>query len=106
MLAKSRSLSGGDTARWTAKNLSDRKTATLVLKCGGSDEFSEVLDCHRLVLPEKPGSNVSGTYFPQEHLDRTDRWRVTLSNPYDRPAIARLMFMQQRRLPITGFTPT
>ena len=35
------SLYGGDTARWTADNLCVRKTATLVLKCGGPDEFSE-----------------------------------------------------------------
>jgi autotransporter-associated beta strand protein len=41
VLAKSRSLYGGDTSQWTAENFSVRKSATLVLKCGGPEEFSE-----------------------------------------------------------------
>jgi hypothetical protein len=65
----------------------------------------EALGCHRLALPEKPWSNASGTGYPVEHLDRIDRWRVTLRNDNDKPTIARLMFTQQEHLPITGFTP-
>jgi len=67
--------------------------------------FDEALGCHRLALPEKPWSNPGGTYYPEEHLDRIDRWRVTLSNDTDEPTMARLMFTQQKHLPITGFTP-
>jgi hypothetical protein len=65
----------------------------------------ESLGCHRLALPEKPWSNAQGTYYPEEHLDRIDRWRVTLRNDAAEPTVARLMFVQQRHLPITGFTP-
>ena len=65
----------------------------------------EALGCHRLALPEKPWSNAGGTYYPEEHLDRIDRWRVTLCNDADEPTVARLMFTQEKHLPITGFTP-
>lgn len=67
--------------------------------------FDEALGCHRLALPEKPWSNAKRTYYPEEHLDRVDRWRVTLRNDADTPTVARLMFTQQKHLPITGFTP-
>ena len=55
---------------------------------------NEALGCHRLALPEKPWSNAGGTYYPEEHLDRIDRWRVTLRNDADEPTVARLMFTQ------------
>jgi hypothetical protein len=58
-----------------------------------------------LALPEEPWSNAGGTYYPEEHLDRIDRWRVTLRNDGAEPTVARLMFIQQKHLPITGFTP-
>jgi hypothetical protein len=63
------------------------------------------LGCHQLALPEQRWRNASGTYYPQEHLDRIDRWRVTLRNDADEPTVTRLMFTQQQHLPITGFTP-
>jgi hypothetical protein len=65
----------------------------------------DALGCHRLELPEKAWSNASGTYYPEAHLDRIDRWRVTLRNDGDQPTVARLMFTQGNHLPITGFTP-
>ena len=46
-------------------------------------------------LPEEPWSNAKGTYYPEEHLDRLDRWRVALRNDSDRPTVARLMFKQK-----------
>jgi len=67
--------------------------------------FDEALGCQALQLPEKPWSNAKGTYYPEEHLDRLDRWHFTLRNDSDRPAVARLMFVQEKYLPITGFTP-
>jgi hypothetical protein len=65
----------------------------------------EALGCHQLRLPEKPWSNAAGTYYPQEHLDRRDRWRFSVRNVGDAPTVARLMFTQEKHLPITGFTP-
>lgn len=67
--------------------------------------FDEALGCQTLALPEKPWSNAKGTYYPEEHLDRLDRWRVALRNDSDRPTVARLMFTQQHQLNLTGFTP-
>jgi hypothetical protein len=67
--------------------------------------FDETLGCHRLALPETPWSNAKGTYYPVEHLDRLDRWRFTAENLGDRETLCRLMFTQERHLPITGFTP-
>ena len=75
--------------------------ADAALKAG----FDETLGCQTLALPEKSWSNAKGTYYPEEHLDRLDRWRVALRNDSDRPTVARLMFTQQHNLPITGFTP-
>jgi hypothetical protein len=68
-------------------------------------EFDEVLGCHTLALPEEAWSNANGTYYPEEHLDRLDRWRLILRNDSAEEAIARLMFVQQNHLPITGLTP-
>jgi hypothetical protein len=65
----------------------------------------ETLGCHRLELPDVPWSNAGGTFYPEEHLDRIDRWRVLLHNESDEPTVARLMFTEQKHLPITGFTP-
>ncbi len=68
-------------------------------------KFDEALGCHTLALPEIPWSNSKGTYYPEEHLDRLDRWRFTLRNDSNRATTARLMFTQQHHLSITGFTP-
>jgi hypothetical protein len=67
-------------------------------------ECDETLACHRIALPEKPWSNAKGTYYPEEHLDRLDRWQITLRNDSDRECVARLRFTQKNHLPITGFT--
>ena len=68
-------------------------------------EQDVALGCHTIHLPEKAWSNTKGTYYPEEHLDRLDRWRLVLTNGSDREAVARLMFVQEQHLPITGFTP-
>ncbi len=67
--------------------------------------FDEALGCHTLALPEQPWSNAKGTYYPEEQLDRLDRWNVTLRNDSAHATTARLMFTQKHHLPITGFTP-
>ncbi|MEK0448546.1 MAG: hypothetical protein RL088_814 [Verrucomicrobiota bacterium] len=79
--------------------------ATAVVESELTVTRDETLGCHRLALPDKPWSNAGGTFYPEEHLDRLDRWRVTLRNDGDSPAVARLMFTQEKHLPITGFTP-
>jgi hypothetical protein len=97
-----------------AKKVSGSRSLALEMFAGGAKAVveselpvthDETLGCHRLELPEKPWSNAGGTYYPEEHLDRIDRWRVTLRNDADTPTVARLMFTQQKHLPITGFTP-
>ena len=80
-------------------------TSTALVESELAVKRDEALGCHRLALPEKPWSNAGGTFYPEEHLDRIDRWRVTLRNDTDTPTVARLMFTQQQHLPITGFTP-
>ncbi len=67
--------------------------------------FDTALGCQTLQLPENPWSNSKGTYYPEEHLDRLDRWRFRLQNNSDRPTVARLMFTQQKNINLTGFTP-
>jgi hypothetical protein len=67
--------------------------------------LDESLGCQTLQLPEEPWSNKRGTYYPEEHLDRLGRWRVTLRNDSACPAVARLMFTQKNNLNLTGFTP-
>ena len=89
--------------------LFDREPATPVAQVEADSAlavtFDSTLGCHTVRLPEKGWSNAKGTYYPEEHLDRLDRCPVTLVNPSEREAVARLMFMQTRHLPITGFTP-
>lgn len=78
-----------------------RLTAEVPLRIG----LDETLGCYTIALPERPWSNAKGTYYPEEHLDRLDRWRLTLQNDSDDPVNSRLMFTQENYLPITGFTP-
>ena len=47
--------------------------------------FDEALGCHRLQLPEEPWSNAKGTYYPEEHLDRLDRWRMAHAERFRSP---------------------
>ena len=70
-----------------------------------SVSYDPTLGCHIVRLPEKPWSNAKGTYYAEEHLDRLDRWSLTLRNDTDHATAARLMFVQENQLPITGFTP-
>jgi hypothetical protein len=67
--------------------------------------FDTGLGCYQVRLPEQPWSNTKGTGYPEEHLDRLDRWPITLRNGSSREVVARLMFVQEQHLPITGFTP-
>lgn len=80
-------------------------TTTSVVESELKVTRDEALGCFQLALPEERWSNAKGTFYPEEHLDRIDRWRVTLRNDADTPTVARLMFSQQKHLPITGFTP-
>ncbi len=62
-------------------------------------------DAFEVQLQNQPWSNAKGTYYPEEHLDRLDRWRVELGNDSDLERVVRLRFCETNHLPITGFTP-
>lgn len=62
-------------------------------------------DAFEVNLQNQPWSNAKGTYYPEEHLDRLDRWRVELANDSDVERVVRLRFCETNYLPITGFTP-
>lgn len=58
-----------------------------------------------LVKIRDPGwSNRSGTYYPEEHLDRLDRWPFALTNASNKAKSFRLLFDTPPRN-ITGYTP-
>lgn len=63
------------------------------------------LACHRVALPEKAWDNPGRTFYPSGELDRSDRWKFTLRNDSEKEAVARVMFTQEKHLPITGFSP-
>ena len=112
-------LSIAAAGRRISASLAQSRRVTLPLFEGGSEgppaqveadpalavSFDPALGCHVVALPEKPWSNAQGTYYPEERLDRLDRWRLTLRNDAERDTVARLMFVQEQHLPITGFTP-
>lgn len=62
-------------------------------------------DAFEVQLQNQPWSNAKGTYYPEEHLDRLDRWRVELGNDSNVERVVRLRFCETNYLPITGFTP-
>lgn len=68
-------------------------------------QADEAWGCVSIAVPEKSWSNAKGTYYPEEHLDRLDRWPLVLRNPSPREVVARLRFTQKNHLPVTGFTP-
>lgn len=107
---------GGRTAR---TRLPESRRATLQLLRGRAQgngvevtgdaalrlSWDPQLQAHRVHLPESPWSNARGTYYPEEHLDRLDRWPLLLANSTDEEQVVRLCFEQEHHLPITGFTP-
>jgi len=67
-------------------------------------EHSVTYGAHVIAIRDPGWSNHSGTYYPQEHLDRLDKWPITLSNDSDKTQVFRLLFDTPPRN-ITGFTP-
>lgn len=67
-------------------------------------EYSEIYSSHIINIDTPKWSNKSGTYYPEEHLDRFDKWQFTLQNDDDKPKTFRLRFDTPPRN-ITGFTP-
>ena len=98
----------GVAAHWRAPSADERGDEALV-----SVEADEVavrrdplLDAHVVHLPTERWSNRSGTYHPEEHLDRLDRWRLKISNPSGLDRVCRLRFIREPfHAGITGFTP-
>ena len=65
----------------------------------------EETGCTVLELPRPQWKNVKGTYYPEEELDRLDRWRFTVRNDSEREATLPIMFADDHPPAITGFTP-
>jgi hypothetical protein len=67
-------------------------------------EQSDTYGAHLIKIRDPGWSNQSGTYYPEEHLDRFDKWPITLRNDGDKAKTFRLLFDTRPRA-ITGFTP-
>jgi hypothetical protein len=63
------------------------------------------LTCFRVRLPDEPWTNAKGTYYPEEHLDRLDRWPLKVCNQGDAEVYVPLMFVREQHLQITGLAP-
>lgn len=63
------------------------------------------MGCAVLEIPHQPWTNAKGTYYPEEELDRLDRWRFTIRNDSKHEATLPVMFTDERPPAITGFTP-
>ncbi|HUV64383.1 MAG TPA: hypothetical protein VMW24_10835 [Sedimentisphaerales bacterium] len=65
---------------------------------------SDTVGAHVITIRDPTWSNQSGTYYPAEHLDRLDKWPITLRNDSAETRVFRLVFDTRPRN-ITGFTP-
>ena len=61
--------------------------------------------CLVLELPHAKWSNAKGTAYPEEELDRLDRWRFTLGNDTAKELVVPIMFVDEHPPAVTGFTP-
>ena len=61
--------------------------------------------CAVLEIPHQRWTNAKGTYYPEEELDRLDRWRFTVRNDSELETTLPIMFVDERPPAITGFTP-
>jgi hypothetical protein len=67
-------------------------------------EHSDTYGAHVIKIRDPGWSNKSRTHYPEEHLDRLDKWPITLRNNSSRAKTFRLLFDTRPRN-ITGFTP-
>ncbi len=65
----------------------------------------ETLGCTTVKIPKQTWKNSKRTPYPEEELDRLDRWRFTLRNESDREIVVPLMFVDENPPAVTGFTP-
>jgi hypothetical protein len=65
----------------------------------------EETGCAVLEIPHQQWRNAKGTYYPEEELDRLDRWRFTVRNDSQQEATLPIMFMDEHPPAVTGFTP-
>ena len=63
------------------------------------------LGCAILELPRLKWQNAKGTYYPEEELDRLDRWRFAVRNDSGDTVTLPLLFVDAHPPAITGFTP-
>lgn len=67
--------------------------------------WDEGLGCMKVELPGASWRNAKGTYYPEEELDRLDRWRFTLCNDSAQEITVPLALEDDHPPAITGFTP-
>ena len=65
----------------------------------------EATGCTVLKLPERTWKSRKGSYYPEEELDRLDRWRFSVRNDGEREATVPIMFVDEHPPAITGFSP-
>src|SRR6266478_3200822 len=71
------------------------------LEVSRNEEISSIM----LKLPSPAWRNAKGTYYPEEELDRLDRWHFTVRNESESETAVPLMFVDEHPPAITGFTP-
>lgn len=67
--------------------------------------WSDKTGCTVVKLSRLSWRNSKGTYYPEEELDRLDRWRFSVRNDSEHEATVPLMFVDEHPPAITGFTP-
>ena len=66
---------------------------------------SDQTGCSVLQIPRASWKNRQGTYYPEEELDRLDRWRFSVRNDSKREATVPIVFVDEHPPAVTGFTP-
>ena len=94
-----------DSRRVTLADKTAPEGVTVRAAAAISTPWDSELGCLRVRLPNEPWTNAKGTYYPEEHLDRLDRWPLTVRNQSEREIYLPLMFVREQHLQITGFTP-
>ena len=101
----SRPLSAGGPAVLQLFGPDDSQRPFIETESGIQTSTSVGTACTVLKLPALTWKNAKGTYYPEEELDRLDRWRFTLRNESDQEIAAPIMFVDEHPSAITGFTP-
>jgi hypothetical protein len=95
-----------ESRRVTIELLASRtERPTLDVADGANASWTPALGAWVVRMPTRAWKNSKGTYYPEEELDRLDRWRFSLRNETDREAVAPIVFIPEPMHAITGLTP-